>query len=343
MEKESRVLFFDFLRCVAAVAVIAIHVLAPYRDQMGVIPDSHWLTAVSVNGATRWAVPVFILISGALLLSDRRPFEFGHYVQRRLGKVVVPFIVWSLFYALLSGLDAQGFHQDTAMETLSNSPHHATYYHLGFFYYFIPLYFVIPFLQWLNNKMDENQEQKVWSLFVGLWLLTTTLFLLHIDGPWSSQIWLYTGYLPLGYLLFKKVTITRFTVAISILLGCASIYLTIHSVVDLSAVKGHYSVGRWLSYKTLNVVLAASMIFMVGRALAPKLSEGAQRWVSFISQHSLGIYLLHPIFLWPMKAYGWHQGHPAWVIPLWVLLSGAGALAVSWLFSRSGKTRWLLP
>lgn len=162
MEKENRVLFFDLLRCVAAVAVIAIHVLAPYRDQMGVIPDGHWLTAVSVNGATRWAVPVFILISGALLLSDRRPFEFGHYVQRRLGKVVVPFIVWSLFYAGLSGLDAQGFHQDIAMETLSNSPHHATYYHLGFFYYFIPLYFVIPFLQWLNNNIEEHQELKVW-------------------------------------------------------------------------------------------------------------------------------------------------------------------------------------
>jgi hypothetical protein len=44
-----------------------------------------------------------------------------------------------------------------------------------------------------------------------------------------------------------------------------------------------------------------------------------------------------------MKAFGWHQGHPAWVIPVWVLLSGSAALAASWLLSRSSKTRWLVP
>ena len=65
--------------------------------------------------------------------------------------------------------------------------------------------------------------------------------------------------------------------------------------------------------------------------------------VGFISKHSLGIYLLHPIFLWPMKEFGWYQGHPAWVIPLWIVISGAGALWMSWMVSKSEKTRWLLP
>ncbi|MGL4829448.1 MAG: acyltransferase family protein, partial [Vibrio sp.] len=71
---QQRVFFFDLLRAIAAVAVIAIHVLAPYRDLLGVIPFAEWLTAVTVNGVSRWAVPVFIMISGALMLSDRRPF-----------------------------------------------------------------------------------------------------------------------------------------------------------------------------------------------------------------------------------------------------------------------------
>jgi len=34
----KRVMFFDLMRCVAAVAVIAIHVLAPYRHELGNIP-----------------------------------------------------------------------------------------------------------------------------------------------------------------------------------------------------------------------------------------------------------------------------------------------------------------
>ncbi|MFZ6044058.1 acyltransferase, partial [Vibrio natriegens] len=96
-------------RCVAALAVVAIHVLGPYREQLGEIADSAWMTAITVNSFSRWAVPVFIMITGALMLSDTRPFELSYYVRRRLGKVLLPFLVWSVFYALLSGLTFDGY------------------------------------------------------------------------------------------------------------------------------------------------------------------------------------------------------------------------------------------
>ncbi|GAJ78041.1 hypothetical protein JCM18905_3982 [Vibrio sp. JCM 18905] len=337
---RERVLFFDLLRCFAAVAVIAIHVLAPYRNELGVIPFDQWLTAVGVNSVTRWAVPVFILITGALMLSDTRPFDGKYYIKRRLGKVLVPFLIWSMFYAYLSGWTAQGFDFETVKEVLSNSPFHATYYHLGFFYYFIPLYFVIPLFQWMVRNVDDN----VLYTYLAFWLFTSTLFLFKIDGPWSNQMWLYMGYLPLGYVLFQKVPLNRSMVALFTGFGLVALAVTFTMVVTNSLEAEKYTVGRWLSYKTLNVILAASMIFMIGRYFGEGLSPKVQKVVSVISQHSLGgIYLLHPIFLWPMKAFGWYTGHPAWVIPVWIIISGAGALAMSYLFSRSAKTRWLLP
>jgi surface polysaccharide O-acyltransferase-like enzyme len=335
----KRVIFFDLLRCVAAVAVIGIHVLAPYRQELGNIPFSEWLTAVTINGISRWAVPVFILISGALMLSDPRPFDLHYYLRRRLGKVLVPFIIWSLFYAYLSGWSANGFDGALALDTLKHSPQHETYYHLGFFYYFIPLYFVIPLLQWLVKRVDTLAI----CAWVAIWLGSATLFLFFIDGVWSAELWLYSGYLLLGYLLYQKVPNTPWVVWTALLLGGGALYTTVYSVVTLSLEYQGYTVGRWLSYKTLNTILAASMIFILCRAWAEHLSQRAQTVVAFISQHSLGIYLLHPIFLWPMKAYGWYQGHPGWVIPLWIVLSGAASLWVSWLVSRSVKTRWLLP
>ncbi|PAR26927.1 acyltransferase [Vibrio metoecus] len=335
----QRVFFFDLLRAIAAVAVIAIHVLAPYRDRLGEIPFVEWLIAVTVNGASRWAVPVFIMISGALMLSDRRPFELRYYLERRLGKVLIPFVVWSLFYAVLSGWSSTGFDSAITWQTVLSGPQHETYYHLGFFYYFIPLYFVIPFLQWGVQRWDSSALYA----FVAVWLLTTMLYLLKLDGPWSHDLWLFSGYLPLGYLLYQKCSLKRGSVLVIALMGLVSLYITVQAVVTLSLVENEYSVGRWFSYKTINVVLMASMVFILARAFASKLPLSWQQGVSFVSRHSLGIYLLHPIFLWLMKAYGWWQGHPAWVIPLWVLLSGVGSLWVSWWVSRSPKTRWLLP
>lgn len=273
------------------------------------------------------------------MLSDTRPFDGKYYIKRRLGKVLVPFLIWSMFYAYLSGWTSQGFDFETVKEVLSNSPFHATYYHLGFFYYFIPLYFVIPLFQWMVRNVDDN----VLYTYLAFWLFTSTLFLFKIDGPWSNQMWLYMGYLPLGYVLFQKVPLNRSMVTLYVGLGLVALAVTFTMVVTNSLEAEKYTVGRWLSYKTLNVILAASMIFMIGRYFGEGLSPKVQKVVSVISQHSLGIYLLHPIFLWPMKEFGWYTGHPAWVIPVWIVLSGAGALAMSYLFSRSAKTRWLLP
>ncbi|MGC9400849.1 acyltransferase [Vibrio genomosp. F10 str. 9ZC157] len=336
---RERVQFFDLLRCVAAVAVIAIHVLAPYRHELGSIPFDQWLTAVSINGVSRWAVPVFILISGALMLSDQRPFDAKYYVKRRLGKVLLPFIIWSLFYAYLSGWTLAGYDIGVTKQVLSDSLTHSTYYHLGFFYYFIPLYFVIPLLQIFVRR---TTDEAVYAL-VAVWLFTTVLYLFKVDGPWSNQFWLYSGYLPLGYVLFKKVPLNKTSVGIFTGLGVIALVATVVSVVNLSVTADAYTVGRWLSYKTLNVILAASMVFMLCRYFGESLSEKTRKVVGVISQNSLGIYILHPIFLWPMKEFGWYQGHPAWVIPVWIVVSGAGALLLSVLFSHSAKTRWLLP
>ncbi|KDO14065.1 membrane protein [Vibrio metoecus] len=336
----QRVFFFDLLRAIAAVAVIAIHVLAPYRDRLGEIPFVEWLIAVTVNGASRWAVPVFIMISGALMLSDRRPFELRYYLERRLGKVLIPFVVWSLFYAVLSGWSSTGFDSAITWQTVLSSPQHRNLLPpRSFFITLFLLYFVIPFLQWGVQRWDSSALYA----FVAVWLLTTMLYLLKLDGPWSHDLWLFSGYLPLGYLLYQKCSLKRWSVLVIALMGLVSLYITVQAVVTLSLVENEYSVGRWFSYKTINVVLMASMVFILARAFASKLPLSWQQGVSFVSRHSLGIYLLHPIFLWPMKAYGWWQGHPAWVIPLWVLLSGVGSLWVSWWVSRSPKTRWLLP
>ncbi|CAH0524321.1 acyltransferase [Vibrio hippocampi] len=339
MDTKKHVFFFDAMRCCAALAVIVIHALAPYRHQLGDIPMGEWITAISFNGFSRWAVPVFILITGALMLNDKRPFDLKYYLSRRLGKVLVPFIVWSIFYAFLSGWSLTGFDSSIVSQILANSFHHQTYYHLGFFYYFIPLYFAIPFLQALVKRYDDVA---LYAL-TAIWLLTTLLFLLRIDGPWSEQFWLYMGLLPLGYVLYQKLPLNRTIVIVAVILGLGAMALGSYMVIENSIQAERYSVGRWFSYKTINTVLAASMVFILCKAFADRLNSGSQRVVSFISKHSLGIYILHPLFLWPMNTLHLYQGHPMMMIPIWVLISGGGALALSYLLSLSAKTRWLLP
>ncbi|MDX1302722.1 acyltransferase [Photobacterium sp.] len=333
---REKVWFFDLLRCLAAVAVVVIHVLGPYRDQLGVITDNEWITAISFNSFSRWAVPIFIMITGALMLSDARDFEAKYYVKRRLGKVLLPFLVWSVFYSVLSGLTRAGFDPAVALQTLQALPVHETYYHLGFFYYFIPLYFVVPFFQWLVRKYDRGSVVGI----TGVWLALTTLFLFKVDGFWSHELILYSGYLLLGYCLFRF----RWPSLPWLLpLGIAALLLTDYMVVSNSLMNGEYTVGRWLSYKTLNTVLIAAMIFAVCQRYGEQPGEFWRQKLAFMSRYSLGIYLLHPVFLWPVREFSLYFAHPIIMIPFWTLICGGLALIASWLLAKSSKTAWLVP
>ncbi len=337
---SKRIEFFDLLRVVAAVAVVAIHVLGPYRHQFSSLPFDQWSFAVGLNSVIRWAVPVFLLITGALMLSDRRPFQFGYYLKRRVAKVVIPFVVWSVFYAFFASFTPQGqFNPEAVKYILMHIREHAAYYHLGFFYYFIPLYLLAPFFK----AAIERWGDEVAFGYVAIWLVTTALYLFHVDGVWSHEMWLYSGYLPLGYLLLNRMPNTLKPVAAMTLIGVLSLVTTAYMVIDHSVLAQQYTIGRWLSYKTINVVLAASMIFVLGRWLCEGSSSSSKAAVAFISRHSLGIYLAHPIVLWPMKQLGWYQGNTWLLIPVWTVIGFVGALAISYLLSKTRATAWLVP
>lgn len=335
---RERVLFFDLLRCVAAVAVIAIHVLAPYRNELGVIPMDQWLTAVGVNSVTRWAVPVFILITGALMLSDTRPFDGKYYVKRRLGKVLVPFLIWSTFYAYLSGWTAQGFDFETVKEVLSNSPFHATYYHLGFFYYFIPLYFVIPLFQWMARNVDDN----VLYTYLAFWMFTSTLFLFKIDGPWSNQMWLYMGYLPLGYVLFQKVPLNRSMV--TLFTGrIGGVSRDIHHGGDQQFGSGEIHRGALVVIQNIERDFGGIDDFYAVSVFWGRVAEERAESGEFYQPAQLGHLLTSPNLLMANERVRLVYRSSGMGDPVWIVLSGAGALAMSYLFSKSAKTRWLLP
>lgn len=333
---REKVGYFDLLRVVGAIAVVVIHVLGPYRDQFGVLPDWQWITAITFNSFSRWAVPVFIMITGALMLSDRRPIEWRYFLKKRLAKVLIPFLVWSVFYAFLSAFSLREINFSITWELLINMPFDETYYHLGFFYYFIPLYFIIPFFHWLVRRIEPEKIKTI----IMLWLLSCALFLYRIDGPWNVQYILYAGYLLFGYALYQyKWPWFSLLVPLTIV----SLFVTDYIVISKSFIADEYMVGRWFSYKTLNIVIIAGGVFVFCRYINDKFGDRTRYNLGVLSRYSFGVYLLHPIFLWPLRHYDLYFANPLIAIPVWTVIAASFALGASWLLSRSPKTAWLVP
>jgi surface polysaccharide O-acyltransferase-like enzyme len=327
---------FDVLRTVAAAAVVAIHVLGPYRARLGEMPDVEWASAIAVNGALRWCVPVFILITGALLLADTRPFDVRYFLRRRFAKVLVPFLAWSLLYAVVAGVSPAGFAPAVVAATVRAMPAHETYYHLGFFYYFIPLYVLVPPLLFFVRRAPRAA---VLAVTLG-WLVLTGLYLAGASGLWSSDFVLYGGYLLLGYVLWRErgVPIGPLVIPAAVALVAGQV-----AVIQASLASGDYEIGRYFSYKTLNTALIAAAVFALALRGSVSLGARARAASAFVGRHSLGIYLVHPLFLWPVRAFDLYAGHPLLVIPAWTAVAFGLALATSVALSRWRGTAWLVP
>ena len=71
MSESQRLYQLDILRILAAFAIVVLHICSRNFSQIS-IEKSEWQQFAFINGLTRWAVPVFIMISGSLFLNPSK-------------------------------------------------------------------------------------------------------------------------------------------------------------------------------------------------------------------------------------------------------------------------------
>ncbi len=88
----------SWLRVLAILAVVLIHV----AGITAVAPDARSTAqgslAIALDFASRWSVPVFVMVSGALLLDPERYRGPGEFLRKRALRLVPAVIVWNLVY-----------------------------------------------------------------------------------------------------------------------------------------------------------------------------------------------------------------------------------------------------
>ena len=97
----------DNTRILAILAVIFLHVAATGVENADDLGSSQWWIANVYDSLVRWSVPVFVMLSGALLLSGNKTESIFAFYRKRAAKLLVPLVFWSLFFvtgSLLKGI-----------------------------------------------------------------------------------------------------------------------------------------------------------------------------------------------------------------------------------------------
>ncbi|UUW91634.1 acyltransferase [Pimelobacter simplex] len=92
----------DVLRIMAILGVLAIHIFGLILGEERLRGTPTWSFAVIVDIGSTWCVPVFVMISGALLLSPRAHVGGpGVFLRKRALRLLPALVVWHLVYLLL--------------------------------------------------------------------------------------------------------------------------------------------------------------------------------------------------------------------------------------------------
>ena len=116
--RKPRLAAIEYIRGISMMGVIGIHVGSQYLANTSANVNLIALFEV----ATRFSVPIFFFISAFGLfynLDLSAPFSFKKFMKRRAKTVLVPYLVWSVFYLLHDGwLYGVGFPDFSSLLTL---------------------------------------------------------------------------------------------------------------------------------------------------------------------------------------------------------------------------------
>ena len=298
----------DLLRILACVMVVLIHVSS--QNWYALTPESpDWLAMNIYDSMARPAVPLFLMMSGAFMLAPEKMLSIRRLWLRYMPRLAGAYALWSMVYAL--------YEQTGALTDFSGLTFAAVVksavvgqYHLWYLPVIIMLYILLPVLRAaLHGDGDGERRRCEYLLLILLAYGTLKATILCFDFP--GQLYVqnladkfsfgalsaYAGYFILGYYLYRYRLPRAARIALYVLGLCSAPVIAFATYI-ISVWSGAPD-ERFYTVFFVPALCAAATLFVFFRELVSKLnfSHFAKRSIGFISSCTLGVYLVHVLFL----------------------------------------------
>ncbi len=304
-----RLLWVEILKILAVFGVILLHVSAPF-----LVPyerSMEWWTGNMYDSFSRWCVPLFVMISGALVLPRAAEFSLRHFLFVRIRRIAIPLLVWSAIYfsyrILVKGDDL------VFLEFIPMMLSGPVFYHLWFIYMLIILYLFAPVISaFLNN----TKEKFAWYLVLLWFFWASILPVLH--EPLNFETYLMTdmdeysalklsGYFLLGFLLKERFIYSKVMLLILLLIFLTGGAVTAIGTYVMSRNTGAFHPFFYNYYSPTVVAMALPLFLLIKNMFntrreitangAERIRMNSPRFLQKIGNSVFGIYLVHALVL----------------------------------------------
>ena len=324
MPTTNRTFWIDLIRVAGAFFVVMLH--TSYRVAGGPMVDDPgdargslgWLVTQFFFTLGCVAVPLFLMVSGALLLG--RSEEMLTFYRKRFGKILLPFFAWSCIFILCLWIASGTFKDGTPITLFSSIGallSGGVSGHFWFMYMLITLYLVVPFL----SVFVRNASKSMLIGFLMLWFFAAVLFpvintiakdtlditkLANYYPFESGTVSRSVGFFVAGYVL-KDIVISRRWMVIAFVAWICLALTPINSYLRMTYPDStmfflFVFIGKYVTPIIAHPATLAVIAFLALRSFGDSPSVSSSwfgRLVINLAPLTFGIFLCHHLFLVP--------------------------------------------
>ncbi len=278
--------------------MVLYHVAAPILSETGTPCGPLWWTANLATAAASLCVPLFVVVSGSLLIEEARNLTCGRFYSKRC-KLVFPLIFWTALYIIVRVLSPE---QTGWLAYLCDIFKGIPYYHLWYLYMLPGLYAITPLLAKYSKNVDPANRIS-WLAAILLLSSGFSMSLRCAGGEAYHSILTrfipYLGYYMAGYELsrreFKKIS-KRITAGIAVA-SVGAIILT--SRIVWSRAGCDYATLVYVSLSPFVITYTLSFFLLIRSQFeASGYSDCLMNKLIYAAAASaFGIYAVHPLLL----------------------------------------------
>lgn len=291
---NNRYVYLEWLRALSIIGVVYIHTFDPFVSFTW--NGSITWSQVAIAALARFAVPMYVMMSGALLLHKRETAK--QFYTKRFKRVVIPLISWSGIFLLWYSMREPSFNWYDALFRLIifGQPFYLIFILIG-------LYVITPFLRTYVQNASKKELWAVtlfclgWSSLVALlqeWLIAPRNILPLFS---INYFVLFLGYYLAGHVMHhykaKKNQLGWFFMIGGYLIAAMA-------TIWFSQKFGASPKGLvWWGYLSPAVMFMTLGVFILFQVYSARLEKSGivNVVVSLLAVNSLGIYYLHQLLL----------------------------------------------
>lgn len=291
----------DFLKAFAILGVVLIHVSA--RGFQNPTGGFDWFSALFWGSVSRASVPIFLMVTGALMLDPARQLNLKKLWTRNIPRLLAALLVWAFVYQVYRLIFVShwftpaGVVQAVKDVLLFHHEEHLYYLHIA-----LLVYALLPAVRLVTAHGDRRTLEYlllIWAVlgilyptFKGIWPLT---LLYGIPTQYALNLaYMSVGYALLGWYLRTYARSPGKWAAVA----AAGFALTFGGTAAVSLAQGSLEAG-FLSGNSPGVALLGAGV--CGWAFAVFRERPAPKAAQLLAKASFCIYLCHVLFLWRLN------------------------------------------